>query len=147
MLLSRAAEAALKALPHLDPRGPEAPGKEARVLALACGEPAPFLAKVLHKLARAGLLRSKRGRTGGFVLGRPASEVTLADVVLAVEGADDLSKLLALPDGAAGAFLAPPRDELAARLRATTLARLRREALREPSNGAGAPRRGPEAAE
>ena len=83
MLLSRAAEVALKALPHFDPRGPEAPGREIRILSLACGESAPFLGKVLQKLARAGLLRWKRGRTGGFVLGRPASEITLADIAFA----------------------------------------------------------------
>lgn len=130
MLLSRAAEAALKALPLLDPRGPEALGRETRDLAFACGEPGPFLGKVLQKLARAGLLRSKRGRSGGFVLGRPASEVTLADIVLAVEGADDLAKVFGLPDGPAGAFLLPARDDLVERLRATTLARLRREATR-----------------
>ena len=130
MLLSRAAEAALKALPHFDPRGPEAPGREVRVLSLACGEPAPFLGKVLQKLARAGLLRSRRGRSGGFVLGRPASEVTLADIVLAVEGADDLARVFGVPDGPAGAFLLPARDELVDRLRVTTLARLRREAAR-----------------
>jgi Rrf2 family protein len=129
MLLSRAAEVALKALPHFDPRGPEASDREVRVLALACGEPAPFLGKVLQKLARAGLLRSKRGRAGGFVLGRPASEITLADIVLAVEGADDLGRVLGLPEGPAGTLLGPARDELAARLRDTTLARLRREAM------------------
>lgn len=141
MLLSRAAEAALKALPLLDPRGPEAPGRETRELALACGEPAPFLGKVLQKLARAGLLRSKRGRTGGFVLGRPAVEVTLADVVLAVEGADDLAKVFDVPAGPAGPFLAPARDEVAARLRGTTLARLRRGAPRENGAAAGPARR------
>jgi Rrf2 family protein len=130
MLLSRAAEAALRALPLLDPRGPLARGSEARALALACGEPAPYLGKVLQKLARAGLLRSKRGRTGGFVLGRPASEITLADVVLAVEGAESLESLLAVPEGPAGAFLVPGRDELAAALRGTTVARLRRESAR-----------------
>jgi Rrf2 family protein len=129
MLLSRAAEVALKALPHFDPRGPEAPGHEVRVLALACGEPAPFLGKVLQKLARAGLLRSKRGRTGGFVLGRPASEITLADIVLAVEGSDDLRRVFGLPEGPAEDILGPARDELAARLSGTTLARLRREAV------------------
>jgi Rrf2 family protein len=131
MLLSRAAEVALKALPHFDPRGPEAPGHETRALALACGEPAPFLGKVLQKLARAGLLRSKRGRTGGFVLGRPASEITLGDVLLAVEGADDLGKVFGLPEGPAGALLAPGRDELVKRLAGTTLARVRREAAPE----------------
>ena len=130
MLLSRAAEVALKALPHLDPRGPEAPGRETRALALACGEPAPFLGKVLQKLARAGLLRSKRGRTGGFVLGRPASEITLADVVLAVEGADSLASVFGVPAGPAGTYLGPARDDLVARLSATTLARVRRDAAR-----------------
>lgn len=129
MLLSRAAEVALKALPHFDPRGPEAAGREIRFLALACGEPAPFLGKVLQKLARAGVLRSKRGRTGGFVLGRPAAEITLADIVLAVEGADDLRQVLGLPDGPAEALLGPARDELVARFAATTLARYRREAV------------------
>lgn len=129
MLLSRAAEVALKALPHFDPRGPEATGHEIRFLALACGEPAPYLGKVLQKLARAGVLRSKRGRTGGFVLGRPASQITLADVVLAVEGADDLRKVFGLPQGPAESLLGPARDELAARFAATTLARYRREAV------------------
>jgi Rrf2 family protein len=128
MLLSRAAEAALKALPHLDPRGPDAPGREVRALALACGEPAPFLGKVLQKLARAGLLRSKRGRTGGFVLGRPAAEITLADIVLAVEGADSLETLFAAPEGPAGPFFSSSRNELVARLSETTLARIRRGA-------------------
>lgn len=93
------------------------------------GEPAPYLGKVLQKLARAGVLRSKRGRTGGFVLGRPASEITLADVVLAVEGADDLRKVFGLPQGPAESLLGPARDELAARFAATTLARYRREAV------------------
>lgn len=129
MLLSRAAEVALKALPHFDPRGPEATGREIRFLALACGEPAPFLGKVLQKLARAGVLRSKRGRTGGFVLGRPAVEITLADIVLAVEGADDLRKVFGLPEGPAESILGPARDELAARFTVTTLARYRREVV------------------
>ncbi len=124
MLLSRAVETALKALPHLDPRGPDAPGREARDLALACCEPPPWLGKVLQKLARAGILRSKRGRSGGFVLGRPASEITLADVVLAIEGADDLARLLDVPAGPAGPPLLPARDALLAALRETTLERL-----------------------
>lgn len=127
MLLSRAAEAALKALPHLDPGGAETQGREVRDLALACGEPAPYLGKVLQKLARAGLLRSRRGKNGGFVLGRPASEITLADVVVAIEGADSVEALFEAPAGPAGPPLVPARDEIAARLRGTSLARLRRE--------------------
>lgn len=44
------------------------------------------LAKVLQRLARAGLVRSARGPGGGFVLGRPADAIRLMDVYEAVEG-------------------------------------------------------------
>ena len=42
--------------------------------------------KVLQQLVRAGLLRSKRGPHGGYVLARPASEITLMDVYEVFEG-------------------------------------------------------------
>jgi Rrf2 family protein len=35
----------------------------------------------MHVLARSGVLRSTRGPTGGFMLGRPAGEITLAEVI------------------------------------------------------------------
>ncbi len=44
------------------------------------------LAKVLQRLARAKLLKSTRGPSGGFKLARPAEELTLMEVVEAVEG-------------------------------------------------------------
>jgi Rrf2 family protein len=44
-----------------------------------------YLAKVLQDLGRAGLLKSARGRGGGFYLSRPAEEITLFEVVSAVE--------------------------------------------------------------
>ena len=61
-------------------------------IAQAAGVPAPFLSKVLGRLVDRGLLRSRRGRGGGFVLGRPASDITLADVALALERRDDLER-------------------------------------------------------
>ena len=73
MFFSRAQEIALEALPLLDPRGPAGKGRGVKDLAAASGVPAPFLAKILGRLVDRGLLRSRRGRTGGFVLGRPAS--------------------------------------------------------------------------
>lgn len=45
-----------------------------------------YLAKHLQLLSRAGLVRSTEGRTGGYVLTRPAAEITVLDVVLAIEG-------------------------------------------------------------
>jgi len=44
------------------------------------------LAKVLQSLTRAGLLRSKRGPKGGYVLARAASEISLLDVYESLEG-------------------------------------------------------------
>ena len=52
--------------------------------------PAPYLAKVLNSLVRAGVLTATSGPRGGFRLARPASEITAADVVEAVEGRGQL---------------------------------------------------------
>lgn len=48
--------------------------------------PEAYLAKHLQKLSRAGLVVARRGPGGGYALGRPAAEITLADLVRAVEG-------------------------------------------------------------
>jgi len=48
--------------------------------------PKSFLAKILQKLTRAGIVRSFRGVKGGFQLNRKPSEITLLDVIEAVEG-------------------------------------------------------------
>ncbi|MCX5136819.1 RrF2 family transcriptional regulator [Streptomyces sp. NPDC060011] len=48
--------------------------------------PFRFLKSVVGELRRAGLVRSQRGCEGGYWLGRPAGEVTLLDVVRAVDG-------------------------------------------------------------
>jgi Rrf2 family protein len=48
--------------------------------------PESFLAKILQKLTRAGLLRSIRGTKGGFVLMKPPRDITILDIVEAVNG-------------------------------------------------------------
>jgi Rrf2 family transcriptional regulator, iron-sulfur cluster assembly transcription factor len=48
--------------------------------------PVPRLAKVIHDLARADLVRTQRGHQGGVMLARPAAEITVKDVYEAVEG-------------------------------------------------------------
>ncbi len=45
-----------------------------------------YLAKHLQQLSRAGLVSSTEGRVGGYRLTRPADEITVLDVVLAIEG-------------------------------------------------------------
>ncbi|TMR02725.1 Rrf2 family transcriptional regulator [Nonomuraea turkmeniaca] len=48
--------------------------------------PAPYLAKQLQALVRAGVLAATTGPRGGFRLGRPATEITLLHIVEAVDG-------------------------------------------------------------
>ena len=50
--------------------------------------PAAYLAKHLQALSQAGVVVSVPGRHGGYRLGRPAADITLLDVVLAVDGED-----------------------------------------------------------
>ena len=58
----------------------------ATILAAKTGVPLPTTQKLLGRLAAAGLFRSARGGGGGFLLTRPAAEISLADVIEAVEG-------------------------------------------------------------
>src|SRR3954454_12152750 len=55
-------------------------------LAAETGVPLPTVQKLMGQLASCGLLTSVRGAGGGFMLARPAIEISLADIVEAVEG-------------------------------------------------------------
>ena len=55
-------------------------------LAQDTGVPLPTAQKLMGQLAGAGLLTSVRGAGGGFMLARPVTEISLADIVEAVEG-------------------------------------------------------------
>ena len=48
--------------------------------------PANFLAQILLKLRNHGLITSRRGNQGGYTLARPADEISLHDILIAVEG-------------------------------------------------------------
>ncbi len=50
------------------------------------GLPQPYLEQILLALKGAGLVRSKRGVGGGYILARSPSEITLAQIVSAVDG-------------------------------------------------------------
>jgi Rrf2 family protein len=55
-------------------------------LARAQGIPPKFLGGILSTLRRAGLVRSQRGADGGYWLARPAAQISVADVIRAVDG-------------------------------------------------------------
>ena len=55
-------------------------------LALTSGLPVPTVSKVLKAIAQDGLLESQRGIKGGYALTRPAAEISVADIIRALEG-------------------------------------------------------------
>jgi FeS assembly SUF system regulator len=67
-------------------RRPDGARLSATELAAETGVPLPTAQKLMGQLAAAGLFTSARGAGGGFALAKPAVEITLADIVEAVEG-------------------------------------------------------------
>ena len=55
-------------------------------IAQAQGIPGKFLEAIMTSLRTAGVVRSQRGPHGGYWLSRPAQEITVADVIRAVDG-------------------------------------------------------------
>ena len=62
-----------------------------RDLAELQGVPQEYLAKVFTKLARAGLVAATEGVRGGFRLARPSDEITVLDIVTAIDGPKKLA--------------------------------------------------------
>jgi Rrf2 family protein len=83
--LSKKADYALMAMKHLALRA-DTGSTSAREIGEAYDIPIELLAKVLQKLARRGLLASQQGTRGGYVLARPATQISVADVIQAVDG-------------------------------------------------------------
>lgn len=77
-----ASRALLSLALHRDEPGPTS----VHTLAARTGLPQPYLEQILLALKGAGLVRSKRGVGGGYVLARDPSEITLGQIVAAVDG-------------------------------------------------------------
>jgi Rrf2 family protein len=107
--------------------------------------PAPYLAKSLQALAGAGIINSRVGRHGGYRLTRPPAEITLLDVVVAVDGEESLFRCTEIRrqgPSRVGARQYPPVCAIAAamrraesawraELRATTIADLADQVQRQ----------------
>jgi Rrf2 family protein len=83
--ISAKADYAVRAVVELAASHDGVPIKAERV-ANAQGIPLNFLENILGELRHAGIVRSQRGAEGGFRLAKPADQVTIADVIRAVEG-------------------------------------------------------------
>jgi Rrf2 family protein len=110
MLLTRASEYALLSLDVIrkahKPIGAEQLANELNI-------PKSFLAKILQSLAKQGILESRKGAHGGFVLALSIDEITINSVILAAEGKapavfDCVSYSDTCPNGAIGSCAISP---------------------------------------
>jgi Rrf2 family protein len=85
MHVTAKADYAVRAVVELADSRQGAPRKVDEV-ARAQGIPVSFLENILTQLRSAGIVRSQRGPEGGYWLARPAGEISLAQVIRAVEG-------------------------------------------------------------
>ena len=86
MQVSRRIDYALRAVIHLADEEDGARACSVTEIAERERVPRQFLEKIVQDLIRKGLVRSRRGPHGGYVLARPAERVTFRDVIEAVEG-------------------------------------------------------------
>jgi Rrf2 family protein len=84
MRISARADYAVRAAVELAAAG-DGPTK-GEMIAQAQAIPLKFLENILADLRHAGIVRSQRGAEGGYWLARPAADVTVADVIRAVDG-------------------------------------------------------------
>lgn len=85
MIFTNPLQYAIRAMTYL---GDQEVGKLSSIREISRAEaiPRPYLAKIVNRLARRKLLRSRRGPLGGVMLGRPASRITVGDIVDAMGG-------------------------------------------------------------
>jgi len=91
MQITRQADYALRAakyLAGLDPKQKTSTADIAKFMHI----PPTFLAKILSQLVLAGVIRSERGAHGGVALAKPATEVSVLEVVEAIDGKITLSE-------------------------------------------------------
>jgi Rrf2 family protein len=85
MMFSTKAEYGVRIMAHLAAHNGESP-VSLSAIADAEGLPLAYLEHLVQRLRRAELVESRRGSHGGYTLARPADEITMAEVVEALEG-------------------------------------------------------------
>ena len=85
MIFSAAAEYGVRVMVELGRHGGDRP-LSLKAIAEAEGLPLSYLEHIVPKLKEAELIRASRGAHGGYWLARPADEITMDEVVLALEG-------------------------------------------------------------
>lgn len=87
------------------------------MLAEAESIPANYLVQILNDLRNAGLIQSRRGKQGGYMLARSPEAITLADILRAVDG--ELLELSQKPAGESGLKVARAWEKVEAAVAST----------------------------
>lgn len=119
---SRTIAYAILAMKYLanQPAGLPTPNSE---ICKAANLPERYVLQVLRKLVNTGVLVGMRGVSGGYKLAKPASKITLLEIVEAIDGPIGQSDIVDLPAAAMNAFAAIENDARK-RLSAVTLAKI-----------------------
>jgi Rrf2 family cysteine metabolism transcriptional repressor len=97
MKISTKGEYGIRAMLYIAMHGDERP-VTSHEIAQHQGIPEPYLRQILALLSKDRLIHSNRGPSGGHVLGRPASRISLRDVLITLEGQTTaIDQILALP--------------------------------------------------
>jgi Rrf2 family protein len=91
MILSRAGEYGVQIALYLAAERPRG-YVPVRELSRRCGIPFFFLGKICHRLSRGGILLSYKGPNGGVALARRPEEITLLEVIQALDGLEGFSR-------------------------------------------------------
>ncbi|OGU60209.1 MAG: hypothetical protein A2X64_03065 [Ignavibacteria bacterium GWF2_33_9] len=86
-MFSKKAEIAIKAMLFLATKEPEA-CYDAGTISKELQIPKMFAAKIMQELVYSGLLNSKKGKSGGFFLGKNGHDIKLEEIVKAIDGLD-----------------------------------------------------------
>jgi Rrf2 family protein len=97
MKISTKGEYGIRAMLYIGMKGEEGP-VTSHEIAQHQGIPEPYLRQILALLSKDRLIQSNRGPQGGHVLGRPASQISLRDIMVTLEGQTTaIDQILALP--------------------------------------------------
>jgi len=130
MQITRQADYALRAIYYLSTIGP---GNRASTRQIAKEQhiPPSFLAKIISQLSVAGLLHTSRGARGGVTLARDIEDVTMLDVVEAIDGPIKINECVGNGHGCEFQQECPMREmwediqqEIVSRLESTTFSEL-----------------------
>ena len=109
MRISRLSDYGIVLMTQLASRPDGAP-HNAREVAAEAGLPLPVVSKILKALARQGLLVSHRGAKGGYSLARLPGEITMAEIIAALEGPIAITECIEVSSDCSHEQLCPVRS-------------------------------------